>query len=93
MASWIAFGKLQYIQKNKNININSKRKVDEIFVLPVTIYELELGLEASTHRKKRRNVKSLSESNTTSLRNKLKNEDIRRKTKISDLIQNVSYAK
>ncbi|EFN60704.1 hypothetical protein EAG_07910, partial [Camponotus floridanus] len=46
--AWIAFGKLNFIFKNKDIPINFKRKAFDSCVLPVITY----GLETMTMTKK-----------------------------------------
>lgn len=93
--TWAATGKLGMILKNHNIPINLKRKVFNACILPVMTY----GMETMTLT-----IKSANKLRTTqraierlmlgiSLRDHNRNEQIRRKTKVEDVMKAIATMK
>jgi hypothetical protein len=89
--SWAAFGKLGHIMKNTDIPISLKRKVYDTCVLPVTTY----GLETMTLTKKSmlrlRTIQRAMERTMigVSLRDKINHEQIRQRTKVTDINEKI----
>lgn len=94
-AAWAAFGKLKHILKNNDIPINLKRKVYETCILPVQTYGLETMTITQKSAKLLRVAQRAMERAMLgiSLRNRVKNEEIRRRTKIPDIMQRVAHLK
>lgn len=93
--SWAAFGKLQYIFKNEDIPINLKRRVYNTCILPVTSYGLEtMSLTKKSANKLRTSQRAMERSMLgISLRQKIRNEEIRRQTKVRDVIEEYATMK
>lgn len=93
--SWAAFRKLSYILKSKTVPINLKRKVYEACVLPVTTY----GLETVTMTKKSAEQLRVTQRSMEramlgiSLRDRIRNEVIREKTKVTDVVHRFATLK
>lgn len=52
--SWVAFGKLSHILRDKSMSINLRRKVYYTGALPVSTYRLEITVLTQTHANKLR---------------------------------------
>jgi hypothetical protein len=92
---WAAFGKLDHILKNKNVPLNLKRKVFETCVLPVITYGLEtMTLTANTIHKLKCTQRAMERQMLgISLRDKIRNEEIRRRTKVTDKADRIAKLK
>ena len=93
--SWAAFGKLAYVLKNKTIPINLKRKVYDTCILPVCTYGLEtMSLTKKTIKKLGTNQRAMERNMLgITLRDKIRNTEIRRKTNIRDIVEEVAKMK
>lgn len=93
--TWVAFGKLGYILKDPKIPINLKRKVFDSCVLPVTLYGLETATltQKSAHRIRICQRAMERAMLGISLRDRVRNEEIRRRTKVADAIEQIARSK
>lgn len=93
--TWAAFGKLGHILKNNMIPINLKRKVYNTCVLPVQTYGLEtISLTKAFANKLLTTQRAMERSMLgISLRDKIRSEDIRRQTRVADIIQEAAKMK
>jgi Reverse transcriptase (RNA-dependent DNA polymerase) len=93
--TWAAFGKLTHILKNPDIPINLKRKVYNSCILPVTTYGMEtMTLTVKTANRFRVTQRAIERAMLNiSLKDKIKNEDIRRRTKVRDVIEEIAAKK
>lgn len=93
--TWIAFGKMNYIFRNNDIPINLKRKVFDTCILPVATY----GLETMAITKKSANQLRVMQRAmeramlNVSLRDRKRNDEIRQKTKVVDVITRMAELK
>lgn len=93
--SWTAFGKLAHILRNNVIPINLRRKVFNACVLPVTTYGMETIAitQASAHRFRVMERAMERSMLGISLRDKIPNDEIRRRTKVKDIIEKITELK
>lgn len=93
--SWTAFRKLRFILTNKDVPINLKTKVYNTCVLPVTTYGLEtMTLTKESARKLQRTQRAMERQMLgISLRDKIRSEDIRRRTNVTDILERVARLK
>lgn len=93
--AWAAFGKLTYILKNNSIPINLKRKVYDTCILPVCTYGVEtMSLTKKSAKKLETTQRAMERSMLgISLRDKIRNTEIRRKTKVRDIVKEVARMK
>lgn len=93
--SWAAFGKLGVILNDTNVPINLKRKVFDSCVLPVATYGLETVTLTQRNAERLRVMQRAMERRmlAISLRDRIRNEEIRRRTKVTDIIQKVATLK
>ncbi|XP_044767130.1 uncharacterized protein LOC123323016 [Coccinella septempunctata] len=93
--AWAGFGKMNYIFKNKSIPINLKRRAFDTCILPVATY----GLETMAMTKKTANQMRVMQRAMErvmlgiSLRDRKRNEDIRQKTRVIDVIERIAELK
>lgn len=92
---WAAYRELSFILKNAEVFINLKRKVYDICILPVMSYSLEtMILTIKSTNKLKITQKAIERAMLgISLRDRIHNEEIRRRSKVRDVIQNVAEAK
>lgn len=93
--TWSAFGKLQYIFKDLNMPISLKRKVYEACILPGSTYGLETATLTERSVKRLRTTQRAIERRMLgiSLRDRVRNEIIRQKTKVTDIIERAAHLK
>lgn len=93
--SWAAYGNLGHILKNRNIPINLKRKVYDACILPVSTYGLETTTLTQKSAERLRTTQRAMERSMLgiSLRDKIRNTEIRRRTKVKDIIERVAELK
>jgi hypothetical protein len=93
--SWAAFGKLQHILKNKEVPISLKTKVYDTCILPVTTYGLEtMSLTAKSQQKLKCVQRAMERQMLgVSIRDKIRNEEIRRRTKVTDIATRIAKLK
>jgi hypothetical protein len=93
--SWAAFGRLRYIFKNKRLPINLKRKVFETCVLPVITYGVETMTLSQRNADKLRTTQRAMEREIlgVSLRDRIRNEDIRARTGLTDVVARAASLK
>lgn len=93
--TWAAFGKMGYILKNSKIPINLKRKVYDTCVLPIATYGLEtMAITKNTANRLRVTQRAMERAMLgICLRDKIRNEEIRRRTKVTDIIKRVAELK
>lgn len=93
--SWAAFGKLGFILRSRDTPINLKRKVFESCVLPVLTYGLEtIPLTCKAVNKLQVTQRAMERAMLgISLRNKVPNEEIRRRTQLTDVSERVAQLK
>lgn len=93
--AWAGFGKMNYIFKNKSIPINLKRRAFDTCILPVATY----GLETMAMTKKTANqIRVMQRAMERvmlgiGLRDRKRNEDIRQKTRVTDVIERIAELK
>ena len=88
--TWAAFGRLRYILKDETIPINLKRKVYESCILPVATYGLKtMTLTESVNRLRTTQMAMLG----ILLREMIRNENIRRRTGVTDVIERIAKLK
>lgn len=93
--TWAAFGKLKHVLQNPDIPIHLKRKVYDMCILPVATYGLETisitkgsaDLLETTQRAMERAMLGIS------IRDRIRNEEIRRRTKVTDVIRYMAEMK
>lgn len=92
--TWAAFGRLRHVFKS-DIPMCLKRKVFDQCVLPVLTYGSEtLTLTQKTVNKIRITQRAMERSMLgVTLRDKIRNEELRRKTKITDAIERITHLK
>lgn len=93
--TWAAFGKLSRILRDPKISINLKRTVYNTCVLPVSTYGLETTtLTRSTANKLRICQRAMERAMLgISLRDKIRNEEIRMRTNVADVMERVARQK
>lgn len=93
--SWAAFGKMSHILRDNTIPINLKRKVYDTCILPVSTYGLETVALTQINAKKLRIMQRGMERSMLgiSLRDKIKNEEIRRRTGVKDIVERIAELK
>lgn len=93
--TWAAFGKLSYILKDKDVSIYLKRKVYNSCILPVATYGLEtMAITKKSAAKLRVTQKAMERAMLgITLRDKVRNTDIRAKTKITDVMERTAELK
>ena len=91
---WAAYGKLRDIFKT-DISITLKRKAFNQCVLPVLTYGAEtLTLTKASRMKLRRTQRKMERSMLgVSLRDRIRNDEIRRRTKVEDIIECITKSK
>lgn len=92
--SWAAYGRLSHVFRAK-IPISLKRKVFDQCILPVLTYGAEtLTLTTASARKLRTTQRKMERSMLgVSLRDHIRNEDLRRRTGVTDVIQQIASLK
>jgi Reverse transcriptase (RNA-dependent DNA polymerase) len=93
--SWAAFAKVSHILRDHATPINLKRKVYDACILPVSTYGLETVALTQISANKLRVMQRAMERSMlgVSLRDKIKNEDIRKKTGIKDIVERIAELK
>ena len=93
--AWAAFGKLTYILKNPEVPINLKRKVYNSCILPVATYGLEtMALTVKSASRLRVTQRAMERAMLNiSLRDKIRNVEIRRRTKVNDVMEEIAANK
>lgn len=93
--TWAAFGKLGFILKNLAMPINLKRKVYESCILPVTTYGLETTAitQKSASRLKTSQRAMEMAMLGINLKDRVGNIEIRRRTKITDVMARIASLK
>lgn len=93
--TWVATGKLSNILKNPNIPINLKRKVFNTCILPVMSYSMETTcLTVKSANKLRVTQRAIERIMLgISLRDHIENQEIRRRTKVKDVITTIADLK
>lgn len=93
--SWAAFGKLSFILKDQNIPINLKRKTFNACVLPVMTYGLEtMAITSKTAERMRVSQRAKERAMLSiSIRDRVPNEEIRRRTRVDDVMERVARSK
>lgn len=88
-------GRFAYILKNNSIPINLKRKVYDTCILPVSTYGLETMSLTKKSAKKLETTQRAMERNMlgVSLRDKIRNTELRRRTKVRDIVEEVAKMK
>lgn len=84
---WAAFGRLSYILLEPKIPINFERKVYDMCILPVATYGLETVILTVNSANRLRICQRAMERTMLkiSLRDKIRNEEIKRRTGVADL--------
>ena len=92
---WFAFGKLGFILRNKNIPLHLKKKIFEVCILPVLTYGLEtMSLTKRSAQRLQVTQRAMERSMLgVSLRDKIRNETLRSKTKLTDVMHRVAKLK
>lgn len=92
---WAAFGNLKHILRNRSIPNSLKKKVYEQCVLPVITYGMEtVTLTQKSANKLQTNQRAMERAMLgISLRDRVRNEEIRRRTKITDIIHRIAELK
>ena len=90
--TWAAFGMLRCILKDGTIPINLKRKVYESCLLPVATYGLEtMTLTERSLNRLRTTQRAMERAMLgISLRERIRNENIRRRTGVTDVIERIA---
>lgn len=93
--TWSAFGKMRYIFKNSGIPINLKRKVFDTCILPVATYGLEtMAMTKKTAERLRVMQRAMERAMLgITLRDRNRNEEIRQRTKVVDIIKRIAELK
>ena len=93
--AWVAFGKLNYIFKDKKVPLYLKRKVYDSCVLPVITYGLETTAITRKVAEQLRVTQRAMERVMLgfTLRDKIRNSQLRDKTRITDVIERVASLK
>lgn len=93
--TWAAVGKLKNVIHNKDIPINLKRKVFNSCILPVMTYGMEtMALTIKSANRLRCTQRAIERKMLgISLRDHIRNEVIRNKSKVTDVITSVSKMK
>ncbi|KAM0735271.1 LINE-1 retrotransposable element ORF2 protein [Formica fusca] len=94
-STWAAFGKLSYILRNPRVPTNLKRKVNDTCILPVTTYGLETAtLTVSSANRLRVCQRAIERAMLgISLRDHIPNKEVRRRTRITDVVERVARLK
>lgn len=92
---WAAFGNLAHKLKNTNIPINLKRKVFDSCILPVATYGMETAtLTVKSSNKLRVAQRAMERAMLNiSLRDKIRNKEIRERTKVRDVMEEIAVKK
>lgn len=93
--TWAVFGRLSYILREPKIPINLKRKVYNTCVLPVATYGLETASLTKGSANRLRICQRAMERAMLgiSLRDRIRNKEIRRRTGIMDVVERVARLK
>lgn len=93
--AWAAFGRLSYILREMRIPINLKRKVYDTCILPVVTYGLETAtLTGGSARRLRVCQRAMERAMLgVSLRDRIRNEEIRERTGVVDVIERIARLK
>lgn len=93
--TWAATSKLGFILQDSKIPINLKREVFNMCVLPVLTYGVEtMSLTIKSAAKLRTTQRAIERGMLgISLRDRITNEEIRRRTKVEDVIEKTARAK
>jgi hypothetical protein len=90
--SWAAFGKLSFILKDRKIPIHLKRKTYDTCILPVATYGLEtMAITRKMAEQLRVTQRAMERAMLNiSLRDKIPNTEIRRRTKVTDIMEKIA---
>ena len=93
--SWAAIGKLDYILNDKKIPINLKKKVYNECILPVTTYDMETVTITRANAERLRVHQRAVERRMLgiSLRDRVRNTELRKKTGVTDVLKRIATAK
>lgn len=93
--TWAAFGKMKHILRNGTIPINLKRKVFDTCIMPVATYGLEtMAMTKKTANRLRIMQRAMERAMLgISLRDRKRNEEIRERTKVVDIIERIAELK
>ena len=93
--TWAAFGNLRHIFCNPRLPINLKRKVHDACLLPVATYGLETIALTVRNAQRLRVMQRAIERRMlgVSLRDRIRNEELRRRSKIKDVIERIAELK
>lgn len=93
--AWVGFGKMNYIFRNCSIPINLKRKVFDTCILPIATYGLEtMAMTRKTANQLRVMQRAMERAMLgISLRDRQRNEDIRQRTRVVDVIERFAELK
>lgn len=93
--AWAGFGKMNYIFRNSSIPINLKRKVFDTCILPIATYGLEtMAMTGRTANQLRVMQRAMERAMLgITLRDRKRNEDIRQRTKVMDIIKRTAELK
>lgn len=93
--TWAAFGKLSFILKDKNIPMHLKRKTYDSCILPVATYGLEtMAITRKTAEELRVAQRAMERAMLgISLREKIPNTEIRRRTGVTDIMEQIARQK
>lgn len=86
--AWAAFSRMAYILKNHDVPISLKRKIYNTCILPVATYGLETVTMTHANANKLRVCQRAMERTMLgiSLRDRVRNKDIRQRTKVDDVV-------
>ncbi|XP_060528309.1 uncharacterized protein LOC132703200 [Cylas formicarius] len=85
--TWIAFGKLSYIYRNPTIPVNLKKKVYNMCILSVTTRLETVALTVGSANRLRVCQRAIERTMLgVSLRERIRNEEIRRTTRVCDVV-------
>ena len=92
--TWAAFGKLSYILRNPRVPTNLKRKLHDTCILPVTTYGLETAtLTVSSANRLRVCQRAIERAMLGISLRDIPNEEVRRRTRITDVVERVARLK
>ncbi|KAL3287523.1 hypothetical protein HHI36_001992 [Cryptolaemus montrouzieri] len=92
---WAAFGRQGHVLKSREVPINFKRKTFETCIMPVLTYGLETMTLTRAYANKLQVTQRAMERSMlgVSLRDKIKNEEIRRRTRVTDILRRIAELK
>uniref|UniRef100_A0AAR5P0Z5 Reverse transcriptase domain-containing protein n=1 Tax=Dendroctonus ponderosae TaxID=77166 RepID=A0AAR5P0Z5_DENPD len=93
--TWAALEKVKYVLKNPDIPVHLKRKIDDMCIFPVATYGLETMIIAKGSADRLRTIQRTIQRAMfgVSIRDQIRNEEIRRRTKMTDLIRYMAEVK